>query len=187
MPPTHDQTFALILPQERIRFVKTQTKQNATVFDQLVSHVTITDPTHALFGRTLPVIRTPAPAHWKRFVLVELPTGEPRRVPCSATDLAQSTSSQSALEACSLPISARTLVPLAHAVRRLLGATEESPDENRPELTIEEPRNPTGPEQSRAAQPLAGAGGSSPTATGAVSGHPAVAHTLCNTHRHRGE
>ncbi len=166
---------------------KTQTKQNATVFDQLVSHVTITDPTHALFGRTLPVIRTPAPAHWKRFVLVELPTGEPRRVPCSATDLAQNLSSQSSSEASLLAISARTLVPLAHAVRRLLGATEESADENRPELSIEEPRNPTGPEASRAAQPLAGAGGGSTTATRAVSGHPAVAHALCNTHPHRGE
>ena len=56
MSPTHSQILIQpYRPQERIRLAKTQTKQNATVFDQLVSHVTITDPTHALFGRTLPV------------------------------------------------------------------------------------------------------------------------------------
>lgn len=106
-----------------------QKLQNAPLLSRVVSYLTITDPAHPLFNQTLPVVWLPASSMHEPFIVVELPTGEHRRVPRAATDLA-ATRDDSATVSSPLPISVRTLLPLAHAVRRLLVAREDHPDEN---------------------------------------------------------
>jgi hypothetical protein len=166
----------------------TQRQQNTSLIDQVISHVTITDPTHPLFGRTFPVVSVPARSRTNPSLLVELPTGEHRRVPRLATDLAQRRADETSSVAALLPVSARTLVPLARVVRRLLGATEESPDERPPESTASPGGDGTAALNGGAdapAQPLAGPGTGKTTLPGPVSGrtHPAPTRHAANRQR----
>src|SRR5512144_487731 len=100
-----------------------QTSQNTLLFDPVVSDVTITDPAHPLFRQTLPVVRILAASTHESAVVVQLPTGEHRRVPRAATDLAVA-ADKTATVIAPLPISVRTLLPLAHNVRCLLAVRE---------------------------------------------------------------
>jgi len=118
-----------------IGFSKTQKQQNAPLSDRVVSAVTITEPTHPLFGQTLPVIRIPASALIEPTIIVQLPNGEHRRLPQAATDLALAPRDRIVSTVPLLPISVRTLLPLAHAVRCLLEVREEKRDEHQPEPT----------------------------------------------------
>jgi len=89
-----------------------------------VSHVTVTDPRHALFGNRFAVLsersgRGPA------YVVVELSDGRRRSIRIASTDLAEAAIALSA-KAAGLPrISARTLIPLAQHLNRILSLLTE--------------------------------------------------------------
>jgi hypothetical protein len=79
--------------------------------EQVVSHVTITDPHHFLFGHRLEVLKERA-GRGPAYVVVALPDGRRRAVRIASTDLAE-TLITSRPNAADLPrISARTLIPL---------------------------------------------------------------------------
>ena len=100
-----------------------QTQQDTPLFEALSGEVTVTDPTHPLYGQTLPCISVRVNRS-KTHVTVLLPTGRRRSVPRSATDLARSREEVS--HAPPLPIiSVRTILPLAHLVQGLKQAKEE--------------------------------------------------------------
>ena len=76
-----------------------------------MSHVTITDPHHFLFGHRLEVLKERS-GRGPAYVVVALPDGRPRAVRIASTDLAE-TPITSRPNAADLPrISARTLIPL---------------------------------------------------------------------------
>jgi hypothetical protein len=93
-----------------------RTWQNAPVVDRVVSHVTITDPRHSLFGQRLVVIGERS-GRGPGYVAVELPGGRRRSVLKTATDLVVPSQPVGS----NLPrISLRTLIPLARHVNRIL-------------------------------------------------------------------
>ena len=146
----------------------TRSHQNTPIVDRLVSRVTITDPSHPLFKRTFPVIRIPRHCCATPVVIVELPNGEHRRIPCSATDLQGPISSQVPLA----PISVRTLLPLANRVRRLLGVAEERPDENPDQFAAS---------TDDSTPPTSAADMASPTAPAATATGPAPSRTAATS------
>ena len=91
--------------------------------DQIYRHVTIVDRTHPFFGRTFPVIRETSSLGTSSLV-VQLPNGRTRSVPLAATDdgIATSTAFPSGL----LPISVRTLLPVARHLHVIMHAREEA-------------------------------------------------------------
>jgi hypothetical protein len=93
-----------------------------------VSHVTVTDPHHALSGQRLPLVSLHS-ARGPAYVVVALPDGRRRSLRRAITDLA---GAEGALPPASissrndLRISARTLLPLArHIVAGLAAPVEE--------------------------------------------------------------
>src|SRR5947209_16730775 len=68
------------------RSLGNQTQRDTPLFEELSGEVTITDPTHPLYGQTLPLL-TVRINRSKTHVTVLLPTGRRRSVPRSATDL----------------------------------------------------------------------------------------------------
>src|SRR5258708_26913099 len=69
-------------------------QQDTPLCEELSGEVTITDPTHPLFGQTLPLLSVRT--HRSRtHVTVLLPTGRRRSVPCDATDLSASADQKS--------------------------------------------------------------------------------------------
>ncbi len=67
----------------------TRSEQSALVLDLVGSAcVTITDPTHRLFGLTVPLVQK-HPLASTSVVVIRLPTGEYRRVPRAATNLTE--------------------------------------------------------------------------------------------------
>jgi len=102
---------------------QTQTDYNATVTDQIYRHVTIVDHTHPFFGRTFPVIRETS-SLGTSYLVVQLPTCRTRSVPIAATDDMIETST--ALPSGLMPISARTLLPVARHLHVIMHAREEA-------------------------------------------------------------
>ena len=109
-------------------------------------------------------------------------------MPLAATDLAASADKTAAAIA-PLPLSVRTLLPLAHSVRRLLAVREESPDERQAEpaestLGAASPET-THPDRHRSAPPVARPDAHAAPTTGAVSSRadPASAPSEANGHR----
>ena len=101
-----------------------QIQRDTPLFEELSGAVTITDPTHPLYGQTFPLL-TVRVNRSKTQVTVLLPTGRRRSVPRSATNLerpAEESSSDPPLPV----ISVRTILPLAHLVQGLKQAKEES-------------------------------------------------------------
>jgi hypothetical protein len=91
-----------------------QVQQDTPLFDELSGEVTITDPTHPLYGQTLPCLSVRVHRS-KTCVTVLLPTGRRRSVPRSATNLehqAEHVPSDPPLPV----ISVRTILPLARFV-----------------------------------------------------------------------
>src|ERR1700688_4739846 len=87
-----------------------RTSQNPTILDRTITHVTITDPQHCLFGKRLAVIRERS-GRGPTYVVVELPDGRKRSIRIASTDLAATVIASGA--ASDLPrISVRTLIPL---------------------------------------------------------------------------
>ena len=98
-----------------------RTSQNAPVVDRVVSHVTITDPRHSLFGQRLVVLGERS-GRGPGYVAVELPDGRRRSVRKTATDLVVPSQPVGS----NLPrISIRTLIPLARHVNRILNLLTE--------------------------------------------------------------
>ena len=98
--------------------------QGATIFDRVVSRVTITDPRHFLFGHRLAVLEERS-GRGPSYVVVELADGRKRSVRIAATDLVPPGNSCSATGP-SLPrISVRTLIPLARHLNRILSLLTE--------------------------------------------------------------
>lgn len=145
----------------------------------MVSQVTITDPTHPLSGRTFPLLQTGGSISGA-FVLIGLPGGEHRRVPRNATDLAERVDPSCAPHVPLNPVSVRTLLPLLPVVRRLLGATEESLNEN--DLPTRTARVGLDPDTARAGADatntgtVVGARSTAATPIGPVSGRAAASH-----------
>src|SRR5260370_17007284 len=65
---------------------RNQIQRDPPLFEELSGEVTITDPTHPLYGHTLPLL-TVRVNRTKTHVTVLLPTGRRRSVPRSATNL----------------------------------------------------------------------------------------------------
>src|SRR5215469_2683760 len=101
-----------------------QTQQETPLLDRICGEVTVTDPAHALYGQTLPLL--PVRIHRKpRHVMVLLPSGRRHMVPRAATNL--ECPGEAVSPAVSLPsISVRTILPLARLVQQLKQAKEES-------------------------------------------------------------
>jgi len=88
-----------------------------------VSHVTITDPHHFLFGHRLEVLKERS-GRGPAYVVVALPDGRPRAVRIASTDLAETIASGP--NAADLPrISARTLIPLMQHLSASLSLLDE--------------------------------------------------------------
>ncbi len=97
-------------PRWRHRGWAHRTPLNPTILDRTVTHVTITDPQHCLFGKRLAVFRERS-GRGPAFVVVELPDGRRRPIRISSTDLAATVITSGM--APDLPrISVRTLIPL---------------------------------------------------------------------------
>ena len=102
---------------------RNQTQRDTPLFEELSGEVTITDPTHPLYGQTLPRLSVRVNRS-KTHVTVLLPTGRRRSVPRSATDLERP--AEEASPDPPLPvISVRTILPLARFVQGLKQAKEE--------------------------------------------------------------
>jgi hypothetical protein len=101
-----------------------QTQQDTPLLDKICGEITVTDPAHPLYGRTLPQL----PVRIKRstpHVMVLLPSGRRHMVPRAATNL--ECPGEAAAPASPLPsISVRTILPLARLVQQLKQAKEES-------------------------------------------------------------
>ncbi len=150
---------------------RNQTQRDTPLFEQLCGEVTITDPTHPLYGQTFPRL-TVRVNRSKTHVTVLLPTGRRRSVPRSATALEQPVEAVS--HDLPLPaISVRTILPLARLVHQLKQAKEESHAEQAPSpIQPAEYCSPSSPDD------LSEASGEQPTATRASGGrtHTAGAH-----------
>jgi IS66 Orf2 like protein len=95
-------------------------RQNTSQAASPAGQVTITDPTHPLYGRTLPLLRVHSTGSKARLV-VQLPDGRVQWIPRAVTDLAASA-------AVTLPhalIAVPTLLPLAQLVCAMLTGKED--------------------------------------------------------------
>jgi hypothetical protein len=102
---------------------RNQTHRDTPLFEELSGEVTITDPTHPLYGHTLPLL-TVRVNRSKTHVTVLLPTGRRRSVPRSATDL-ECPRDQASHDPPLPVISVRTILPLARFVQGLKQPKEE--------------------------------------------------------------
>ena len=137
-----------------------RTQQETPLLDRVCGEVTITDPTHALYGQTLPQLPVRINRHTPH-VMVLLPSGRRHQVPRAATNLERPEGAAS--PAAPLPsISVRTILPLAHLVQQLKQAKEESHAEQ-----TASPIHPTDPSSSRSHDDLPSASPEPPTATSA--------------------
>ena len=101
-----------------------RTRQSTPILERVVSHVTITDPHHFLFGHRLDVLKERS-GRGPAYVVVALPDGRRRAVRIASTDLAE-TPTISCPNAADLPrISARTLIPLMQHLRANLSLLDE--------------------------------------------------------------
>jgi Family of unknown function (DUF5372) len=146
------------------RFLPNQTQRDTPLFEELSGEVTVTDPTHPLYGQTLPCMSVRVHRS-KTHVTVLLPTGRRRSVPRSATDLerpAEETSHDLPLPV----ISVRPILPLARFVLGLKQAKEERHAEQQAESI-----QATEPNSTRSDNDLAPTPTEQPAATGS-SGCP---------------
>jgi hypothetical protein len=89
-----------------------------------VSHVTITDPHHFLFGHRLEVLNERS-GRGPAYVVVALPDGRPRAVRIASTDLAETPITSRPNAADLLRVSARTLIPLMQHLSASLSLLDE--------------------------------------------------------------
>ncbi|WP_247554049.1 hypothetical protein, partial [Bradyrhizobium sp. 138] len=100
-----------------------RTRQSTPILERVVSHVTITDPHHFLFGHRLEVLKERS-GRGPAYVVVALPDGRPRAVRIASTDLVETiTSGPNAADL--RRISARTLIPLMQHLSASLSLLDE--------------------------------------------------------------
>jgi hypothetical protein len=117
-----------------------------------VSHVTITDPRHSLFGQRL-VVLAERSGRGPGYVAVELPDGQRRSVRRVATDLVVPSQPVGS----NLPrISLRTLIPLARHVNRILNLLTEEVIRDEPAPPSESSRCVSTAEPGDREQPASG-------------------------------
>src|SRR4051794_38181234 len=125
------------LSHEALEALANRTRQAAVIVDGVVSHVTVTDPHHALSGQRLSLVSLRS-ARGPAFVVIELGDGRRRSIRRSATDF-DTPSSASAPRASDLPrIGARTLLPLARHLTTTLASSSA-------EEVIRDGHHPTAP------------------------------------------
>ncbi|WP_210205930.1 hypothetical protein, partial [Bradyrhizobium algeriense] len=101
-----------------------RTRQSTPILERVVSHVTITDPHHFLFGHRLEVLKERS-GRGPAYVVVALPDGRRRGVRIASTDLTE-TSIAFRPNAADLPrISVRTLIPLMQHLSASLSLLDE--------------------------------------------------------------
>src|SRR5258707_14629283 len=111
------------LPLRRPPGSGNQTQRETPLFDGVCGEVTVTDPTHPLYGQTLPQL----PVRMNRstlHVMVLLPTGRRHAIPRAATNLeclVEASSPDSPLPTTSV----RTILPLARSAPQLNQPKEE--------------------------------------------------------------
>ena len=158
----------------RLRGLENQTHRETPLFDGVCSEVTVTDPTHPLYGQTLrrlPVRMNRSTPH----VMVLLPTGRRHAIPRAATNLECTV--EVASPASRLPaISVRTMLPLARLVHQLKQAKEESHAEQT--ASTSHPTEQCSPDS---ADPLVSASPEQPAATGAPGRRSHSAHPKSRT------
>jgi hypothetical protein len=88
---------------------------DATLGERLITAVSVTDPCHPLYGHRLEVASI-AGSRGARFIVVVLPDGRRRQILRAMTDLERPAAAEPALSR----ISARSLLPLARLIRRML-------------------------------------------------------------------
>lgn len=94
-----------------------QAGHDAPISEGLISDVTITDPGHALFGRSFPLVSLRA-ERGRDYLVFGLPDGRRRTVRKSSTNLGVIAGEALTGEGVRLPrVSVRTLVPLARHLR----------------------------------------------------------------------
>jgi len=93
-----------------------RTSQNGTIRDRLVSHVTVTDPQHPLFGNRFAALGERS-GRGSAFVVVELADGRRRSIRVACTDLAEATVRPLSPPLEVSRISVRTLIPLMQHLR----------------------------------------------------------------------
>ena len=156
-----------------------QTQRETPLFDGVCGEVTVTDPTHPLYGQTLPQL----PVRMNRstpHVMVLLPTGRRHAIPRAATNLeclVEAASPDSSLPTTSV----RTILPLARLVHQLKQAKEESHAEQT--TSTSHPMEQCFP---GSADPLASASPEQPAATGAPGRRSHSAHPKSSTRQGAG-
>ncbi len=100
-------------------------RQNTTKKVQPGGHVTITDPSHPLYGQTFSVLRVYSPRA-KNGLVVALPDGRARRIPRTITDLVEPPNHH----AITSVISAPALLPLARLICAMVATPEVATHDN---------------------------------------------------------
>jgi len=159
-------------------------RQNTSRSDSPAGQVTIVDPTHPLYGRTLPLLRVHA-ARSKARLVVRLPDGRVQWIPRAVTDLDAS--------AVAVPPPARiavpTLLPLAQLVCARLTGKEDMHHDTAHALTLRVVNAPltVPPAESRGAPELVEQPGPQrAAATGPMPLRPDSADAGCPGHGGKG-
>jgi hypothetical protein len=123
-----------------------QTEQDAPQLER-VTHATVTDAAHPLFGQTLEVVKDSS-SRGKTYLTLRLPDGQHRAVPRRSTSF-EADQSMSVPQTPLPRISARTILPVAQFVRRKLLSVEDKSD------GPSDPRVPEDPGREQSANALA--------------------------------
>ena len=107
----------------RCSWLYQQTSRDALVFDGLISHVTVTDREHALYGQRLELVSLHS-SRGRDFIVVALPNGRHRSLRRSQTDLVPS-QAQAAAPAPDLLVDVEVLLTLMRHLRRSLSFPSE--------------------------------------------------------------
>ncbi len=105
-------------------------RQNTSISDSPARQVTSVDPTHPLYGRTLPLLRMHS-ARSKARLVVRLPDGRVQWLPRAVTDLDASAVVTPPQALIAVP----TLLPLAQLVYAMLTGKEDMHHDTAPALT----------------------------------------------------
>ena len=144
----------------------------------MISEVTIVDPHHALFGRSLQLISLSA-ARGRGYLTVALPDGRHRTLQRSLTDLDEQIQIGSPMD--EFPwVSIRTLIPLARHLKTRFTLPNAEVIRNAPSSTGANKRRAAGravaPCTTGGSSDLAGTAKSGATAAGAADSSTSLAH-----------
>ena len=101
-----------------------RTLQSATILDRVVSHVTVTDPRHSLFGSKLAALPERS-ARGPTYIVVQLSDGRRRSIRVSSTDLGEPPIAWDSKGSAVPQISLRTLIPLTRHLNASLALLAE--------------------------------------------------------------